>query len=248
MHIKKQKTMNRTVKTIGTALAIMLIALAMPTIASAQENQQPYIDAQAKAEREVTPDELYLSITIKESDYKGKKNLEEMQNLMIKTLRNNGINLEEALSLNFMGSDVSYKIFSKRVVPKSEAKYILKLSDAATMQKIIYQLEDLEISNIELVETKYSKAEQLNIELGIEAMKKAQEQARAFAGAIGQEIGKAISIGSWASQNSPQPRLYKSRAILSEVALNDSTGNNEPTISVSKLTFTVNVNVRFRLM
>lgn len=239
--------MKRTITIIGKTLALMLIILAMPTTVSAQESMQPYIDAQSKVEREVTPDELYLSITIKESDYKGKKTLEEMQKLMIKVLRENNIDIEESLSLNFMGSNVSYRIFSKRVTPKSEAKYILKLSDAATMQNIIYKLESIEISNIELVETKYSKAEQLNIELGIEAMKKAQEQARAFAGAIGQEIGKAITISSWTSHSSPQPRLYKSRAVMSEEVSNDSAGS-EPSISVSKLTFTVNVNVRFQLL
>ena len=69
----------------------------------------------------------------------------------------------------------------------------------------------------------------------------------AFAGAIGQEIGKAISISSWSSHSSPQPRLYKSRAMVTEEGADNAMGGHAPAIPVSKLTYQVNVNVRFEL-
>lgn len=232
---------------LARVFAIAAIALTACSAASAQEIQQPYIDMQSRVEREVTPDELYISITINESDYKGKKSLQEMQDAMIGVLKANRIYIPDCLSIDFMGSTISYKMFSSRVIPKSSAKYILKLSDASIMQKIIYDLEEQGISNIELVETKFTKDEELKTELGIEAMKKAQEQARAFAGAIGQEIGKAISISSWSSHSSPQPRLYKSRAMVTEEGADNAMGGYAPAIPVSKLTYQVNVNVRFEL-
>lgn len=213
----------------------------------AQENNVPYIEMQSRVEREVSPDELYLSIVIKESDYKGKKSLQEMQDAMVGVLKVNRIDVPEALTIDFMGSSVSYKVFSSRVVPRTQATYTLKLTDAAIMQKVIYDLEEQGITNISLVSTKYSNEEALKVEMGVEAMKKAQQQARAFAGAVGQDIGKALSINSWMSQSSPQPRMYKARAISAVEESSNDAVSAAPAIAVSKLTYTINVTVRFEL-
>lgn len=216
------------------------------TTASAQVVNVPSITMQASAERQVTPDEIYISITIRESDYKGKKTLEEMQQAMLGVLKRNRIDIPECLSMNFMGSNVSYTTFRRKPVPQSQATYTLKLYDTSIMQDVIYGLEEVQISNIRLVETKYTKEDSLRNELGIEAMKKAQAEAAALAGAVGQEIGKAISISSWNSHIAPQPLLYKSR---NTVVLNESADSSSPEqqISIAKLTFTVNVDVRFEL-
>lgn len=232
-------------KSIFTIMAIFAFAI-LPIAAIAQNIQQPYIDMQARVEREVSPNELYVTIIIKESDYKGKKSLEQMQNKMLSVLTNNKIDIAESLSLNYMGSNVSYKVFSKRIVPRTEATYTLKLHDATVMQKIIYELETNEITNISLTSTKYTNEDALKTELGVEALKKAQEQARAYAGAIGQEIGKALSISSWSSQNSQQPRMYKSNVMMSANA--DAVAvESAPEISIGKLTYTVTVDVKFEL-
>lgn len=238
----------KAAKFFFATVVIVITTIALPQRVTAQtQNQQAYIDMQARAEREVIPNEIYLTITIKESDYKGKKTLQEMQNAMIGVLKSNKIDIQEALSINYMGSTVSYKLFSSRVTPKSNAKYMLKLNDTETMQKVICDLEEKEISNIELTKTKYTKEEELITELGIEAMKKAQSQARALAGAVDQEIGKALTISSWSSHSAPQPRMYKARnmAMVEESAADITDDSNS--IPVGKLTYQVNVNVRFEL-
>ncbi len=238
--------MEKTLKSIRVTMAAIAILIASNI--SAQTNQQPYIEMQADVKREVTPDELYISITIKESDYKGKKTLAQLQEAMLGVLKKNRIDVPECLTLDFMGSNVSYKIFSSRMIPKSQARYILKLNDATIMQKVIYDLEEADISNIKLEETKYTKEDELKTELGIEAMKKAQAQAMALAGAIGQEVGKAITINSWISQSNPIPRIYKTAARIAtaEDSIDESAGT-PPAVSISKLTYSVNVSVRFEL-
>lgn len=235
-------------KALNLRTVVATMAIAAATIVSAQNPQVPYINMQASAEQQVTPDEIYISITIKESDYKGKATLQDKQQAMLLVLKKNGINIDECLSLNFMGSNVSYKTFSRKPVPQSQATYILKLNDASIMQNVIYNLEEEQISNIQLIETKYTKEDSIRKELGIQAMKKAQEEAASLAGAVGQEIGKAITISSWFSQNSPQPRLYKARNnldTLEESALQIS--NSTPQISIAKITYSVNVDVKFEL-
>ena len=99
------------------ALSAACLLLAAPV--KGQSQAEPYIDMNTTVEREVTPDEIYLKITINENDYKGKKSLEEMQNAMIGALKANRIDIPECLTLNYMGSDISYKLFSKSIKPKT---------------------------------------------------------------------------------------------------------------------------------
>ncbi len=227
------------------ALAVIATAIA-PQEASAQQAAQPYIEMSTTVKREVTPDELYLRISISESDYKGKKSLEQMQEAMLGALKENRIDIPASLTLNYMGSEVSYTSFSKKIKPKSEATYMLRLHDATIMQQVIASLEKRQISDIELSQVKFTKENELRSEMGIEAMRQAKAEAEALAGAVGQKVGKAISISSWMNSGQIMPRLYKSRAniMLDEAVAEEA---QEPVISIGKMTYTYNVNVRFEL-
>ncbi len=233
------KTIRTTIKAV-LACAIIMFVFSQNVKAQAQ----PQIEMRATAERQVTPNEIYVSITIKESDYKGKKSLQEMQKSMIDILKKNNIDISKDLTINYMGSNISYKIFSSKVYPKSEATYELKFYDADKMQNVIYELENAGISNIGLTRTKFTNDEALITELGVEAIKKAQAQAIAYATALDQQIGKAININSWTSQNNPEPRMYKSRT-MDTVASEENIA--EPQISIGKINYTVTVTVIFEL-
>ena len=235
--------MKRNVLTIALVTTLLMTFTANSL---AQSTTQPYIDMSTTVEREVTPDELYLRITINEKEYKGKKSLEEMQDAMIDALKACRIDVSNSLTLNYMDSEISYKAFSKKVMPKTEATYILKLNDATTMQNVIAALEEKQISNISLIRTRYTKEKELKAEMGVEAMQQAKAEAQTLAGAIGQEVGKAITISSWASGNEQQPMMYKARAN----ALEDSLSSDAPVmpiIQIGKITYRFNVSVRFEL-
>lgn len=235
-------------KTIRTTIKALFVCTLM-TFALLQNiyaDTPPRIEMRATAERQVTPNEIYVSITARESNYKGKKTLPEIQEIIIKVLKKNNIDVAKNLTINDMGSSISYKIFSSKVHPRSEATYQVKFDDASIMQKVIYELENEGISNIALVRTKYTNDEALITELGVEAIKKAQAQASAYAGAVGQQIGKAININSWTSQNSIEPRMYKSRS-MNTVALEEADNTVEQQVSIGKITYNVTVTVVFEL-
>lgn len=231
---------------ITTCIMATLFLLAIPTKSTAQTNTDSYIDISTTIEREVTPDELYLQITIREQDYKGKKTLEQMQRAMIEALKANRIDITQSLTINYMGSEIGYKAFSKNIKTQTEATYLLKLNDAATMQNVITSLEQQQISDIELVRTKYTGEKELKSEMGIEAMQQAKAEAQMLAGAIGQEAGKAITISYWMNSGQSQPRLYMKRAQSNEEA-NFDNAISEPVISIGKNTYRFTVNVRFEL-
>ena len=234
-------------KSIAKISLIALLAIA-PAALWAQQDTRAFVTQDAKAERLVTPDELYLSITINEKDNKNKSTIEEMQSKMIQVLKSLKIYVENSLSLNYMGSEISYSTFKRKVTPRTTATYTLKLNNAEVMQRAIELLEKEGITNISLIRTAYSKTDELYNELGAEAMKKAQAQAANLAAAVGQSIGSAININSWNSSNAgAQPRLYKTRAMLDYAAANESVAEEEPQVEIGKITFSVNVTVKFLL-
>ncbi len=237
--------MRKDIITAGIIATLLLFAA--PTDSTAQTTTEAYIDINTTVEREVTPNELYLQITISEKDYKGKKSLEEMQEAMIGALKINRIDIPECLTLNYMGSEVGYKAFSKSIKSQTEATYMLRLNDVATMQSVIASLEERQISDIELVRTRFTGEKELKAEMGIEAMRLAKEEAQMLAGAIGQEAGKALTISYWMNSGQTQPRLYKARMAnaVEDAAVEHPVG--EPMISIGKNTYRFTVNVRFEL-
>ena len=232
---------------ITTGIIATLLLFAMPLAGTAQTTTDTYIDISTTVEREVTPDELYLQITIREKDYKGKKTLEQMQESMIEVLKANRIYISDRLTLNYMGSEIGYKNFSKSIKSQTEATYMLRLNDVPTMQNVIASLEERQISDIELVRTRYTGEKELKRVMGIEAMQTAKAEAQMLAGAIGQEAGKAMTISYWMNSGQTQPRLYKARAqnTSEDVAVENS--SIVPIISIGKNTYRFTVNVRFEL-
>ena len=224
--------------------AIAAFALLIPAIA--QSDNHPYIMQNSTCEQKVTPDELYVSITINEKENKGKKSVEQLQQAMIKELEAIGIDVEKSLTLNDMGSEIAYSTFKRSITPRTSATYMLKLGSAATMQRVIDRLEQQGITNIQLMRTSYSKEQEIFLELGTKAMKQAKQEAASLATAIGQSIGPALSINSNKySSGSAMPRMYKTRNAMLESA--DLAPAEEPEIEIGKITFTVNVNVKFLL-
>ena len=98
-----------------------------------------------------------------------------------------------------------------------------------------------------MVSTKYTGEKELKVEMGVEAMQTAKAEAQVLAGAIGQEVGKAISISYWMNSGQSQPRLYKSKAYDTVEAGIAENSVIEPVISIGKNTYRYTVNVRFEL-
>ena len=241
--------MNRTISKYVAMLFLVALPFVTPTRVDAQNNlpQVPYIDINASAQRKVTPDEIYLVITIKESDYKGKKSLQQVQQTMVDVLKRDGVNIDEQLTVLTMGSSVKLKAFSSKIKSLTTAQYQLKLGSAEDMQTVIADLEKKEISNIVLIETKYSKMKELESELGVEAVKNAQQKARLLATAIGQEAGKAIYINTWGmNSTAPARNLRASKMAVVEDAAAGLV-DTPATLSIAETEYTVTVNVRFEL-
>ena len=71
--------------------------MALPAAAQVQEAFPSYIQVNGRAEKEIMPDEFYLSVIINERDSKGKISVESQQRDMIAALKRLGVNVEKQL-------------------------------------------------------------------------------------------------------------------------------------------------------
>ncbi len=177
----------------------ILLLIGLITICSTAIGQtknfidQPFVETTAKVDTLVTPDRIYLSILISESDTKGRQTVEELEQLMTNKLTAAGIELNNQLVLSDLSSNFKKYFLKKQDILKAKS-YELTVFDAKTAGRVIYELEGIGISNVDLERTEYSKIEELKLELKSKAVQKAKLQAEAMIKPLNQEIGNAIFI------------------------------------------------------
>jgi len=154
---------------------------------------RPYIEVTGKAEMEILPDQIYLSIVINEKDNKGKVLLDQAEKNMISKLEKIHIDTKKDLSVKDMSSNFkNYWIKNSEIMTSKE--YQLMVSNAQTAGKVIQELEKIGISNISIEKVNHSRIDQFRREVKVNAIKVAKEKATDMAQAIGQNAGKAIYI------------------------------------------------------
>ena len=184
-------------------LVFLAAALAMTLAAAAQtqEAYPSYIQVNGRAEKEIVPDEFYLSIVIDERDSKGKISVESQQREMIAALRRQGVDIEKQLKVANLSSE-----FFKKNTSVATAKYQLKLGSAAEVANVRQALDKLGISDVSILRVSHSNIDALKEEVRVEAIRNAQQSARTLAQAIGQTVGKCFYI--WDSNNDIMPAYY----------------------------------------
>ena len=187
-------------------IALFHILLFLSGICLAQTKNfidQPYLETSARVDTLVTPDRIYLKITLQESDTKGRTSLEKLEQRMADRLQDLGIDLEKQLTVSDLSSDFGKYFLRKQEVLK-EKTFTLLLYDAPTAGRVLYELEQIGISNVRLQKTEYAQLDLLKDTLKARAVKRAQQQGRIMTQALGQSLGKAlyISDGGFSIYNS----------------------------------------------
>lgn len=198
-------------------LLLILALLFVVGSAAAQHAEAfpSYVEVTGVAEKEVVPNEIYLSITINERDSKGKISVDEQQRDMIAALKKLGVKPDSQLKMIDLTSN-----YFKRGNALAKAQYELKLGSAVEVAKVWRALDALGISQVTVSKASHTDIEQLKAETRTEAIRAARDNARALAEAIDQTIGKCFWIADYSS---PVRTVYaaanlKSRATVEEAS------------------------------
>ncbi|MBE6189795.1 MAG: DUF541 domain-containing protein [Rikenellaceae bacterium] len=199
---------------------MMLVLAALVVVAASASAQQTeafpsYIEVTGVAEKEVAPNEIYLSITINERDSKGKISVDEQQREMLAALKKLGVKPDSQLKMVDLTSS-----YFKRGNALAKAQYELKLGSAVEVAKVWRALDGLGISQVTVTKVSHTDLEKFKAETRTEAIRAARDNARALAEAIDQKAGKCFWIADYSS---PVRTVYaaanlKSRAMVEEAS------------------------------
>lgn len=174
------------------AFLIMTIFTFAQTNTSMTE-EQPYIEVIGTAEKEVTPDEIYIGIIIREKYVnKAKLTIEEQEEKLKTAIKSLGIDLTNLYLSDANADYVIIRWQKKDVLTKKD--YTLKVSTAATVGEVFLELEKLEITDAFISRVNYSKMDSLRKEVKIQAIKAAKDKADYLLTAIGEQTGKPLVV------------------------------------------------------
>jgi uncharacterized protein YggE len=170
--------------------------------------EQPYIEVTGTAEKEVTPDEIYIGIIIREKYVnKVKVTIEEQEEKLKIAVKSIGIDLTN-LYLSDANADYVKICWQKKDV-LTKKDYTLKVSAATTVGQVFLELEKLEIIDAFISRVNHSKMDSLRKEIKILAIKAAKDKADYLLTAIGEQTGKPLIVKE--NENLPNKTLASVR-------------------------------------
>ncbi|PSL49670.1 hypothetical protein CLV51_1011005 [Chitinophaga niastensis] len=188
---------------------VMLLAaglfFTLSTFAQQTDNKPPVkkIEVNGSAEMEITPDEIYLNITLREY-VKGKTKTEIsiLEKQLQKAVIDAGIAKENFTIENVFGNN--YDWLRKKKDPlefMARKQYRLKLSKLDKVNEILGAVDAEGIENARIASYTSSKMEAYRKEVKIKALQAAKEKAEYMLAAIGNKIDGVIEIQEIGTDN-----------------------------------------------
>lgn len=226
---------------------LMIILVAGISNVFGQKNflDQPYFETSSQADTFVIPDKITIRIIINEADSKNKKSLEEQERSLENVLKKLNIDIEKDLSVSDLASNFRNYFLRGQNIVKLKS-YQLIVHDAVTAGKVLRELEQGGISNVNIEKTEYSKADEIQTILKSIAIKKARAEAEVLASAIHQKLGKALYISDINTAFPVQDKMTRI-VIRGQTSIQADSVPEPIQAEFEKLKFQVLINVKFAL-
>ncbi|MEY3677879.1 MAG: hypothetical protein RI924_20 [Bacteroidota bacterium] len=197
--------------------SLLMLGMVLSTAAQ-QTDLRRKIEVNGTAETELTPDIIYIGISLREfMEGKKKVQIEELEKQLQSAVLKAGIPKE-----NFTINNISAynDVWDRKKNPDflASKQYRIKVSDLHKWNQIINSVNSrgVQYSNIDGYD--HSKIEEFKKELKIKALKNARDKAVYLAEAIAEKVGPALEINESGNEYYPQamhraPMLMKSDAV-----------------------------------
>lgn len=194
-------------------IATLLSASTLASYSQTMDTRRK-IEVLGSAEAEVTPDIIYVNISLKEylvGNTKKKVAIGDLERQLQTAVISGGIPKE-----NFMIDNISSYNWDwtgkKNTDFLAKKQYKIKVTDLSKVNQLISAVDPkgVEYSGIESYD--YSKIETLKKELKIKALQNAKDKASYLVESIGEKLGNSIEIKEINDEYYPTPR-YASRAM-----------------------------------
>lgn len=173
----------------------ILFALALTPAIAQEQVLVKKIEVTGSAEKEIVPDEIYLSISLREYKMKNDRivSIETLENQLAKAVKEMGVREENFQIENIYGNNWWRR---KKDDPEflASKRYRLKLNELNKVNQLISKLDPLGIEYMNISDYSHTRMEEFRKELKIEALKAAKVKAQYLVESIGQTLGEAIEI------------------------------------------------------
>jgi len=221
---------------------IALLTLFVMYTQAQQVDLRRKIEVTGTAELEVTPDIIYISISLKEyMDGKKKIGIESLERALQTAVLKSGIPKE-----NFMVNDIaSYNFNWDRKSPDylASKQYRIKVSDLSKWNQLLAGVDARGLKYSAIESYGYSKLEAVKKELKTQALKAAREKAVYLAEAVGEKVGMALEINEQSNEGYSQPMYRTQMAMKTDAA----GGEAMPDIDFKKIKLTAQIRAVFEL-
>jgi uncharacterized protein YggE len=198
---------------------LLLVITAVSVNAQTATVKEKLIEVSGSAEMEVLPDEIYLSILLREyMNDKSKVRLDEIDKHFMKVLNELKIDKKD-LAIESAAGFYNWDYHKQKGTDFLASKtYLLKLTDLNGYNRLMERLDNKGIHHIYLQRTSHSKIEEYRQKVKIDALKAAKEKAKLMLESIGEQMGEVMFI----KETGNDAYYPMQRAMLSNVAMDGS--------------------------
>lgn len=200
-------------KKILTVLVLFTAVFTAQAQNSLMENSRR-VSTRGYAEREVTPDIIYLSISLKEyyqdGNTKRKVSIETLEKQLFDAAMKNGVKKEDFTIQNIYSYNAETKKKNNELLQSRQ--YRIKVTNLNNLNKMMDEVDAKGLQSTSIAGYDHSQKRQIEKELKTAAVKDARTNADILASADGGTVGKALMINDNSNVNwneiMPQPRMY----------------------------------------
>lgn len=227
---------------------LLLAALLTVTITGFAQtiDQRRKIEVTGSAEQEVTPDIIYVAISLKEyMNGKNKVDISTLERQLQKAVTEAGVAKEDFMINNI--SSYNYIIDKKKKDPDFMAskQYRIKVRDLNAINIILGKVDDKGIQSTGVESYEYSKQGELRKELKVKALQAAREKAGYLLTSIGEKLGGAIEIQE--IDNEPMGRPVYANMMLKSSMGYDAAAPQESNVDFKKIKLNYQVRAVFEI-
>ncbi len=200
-------------KKILTLLVLLTAVVSTQAQNSLMENSRR-VSTRGYAEKEVTPDIIYLSISLKEyyqdGNSKKKVSIETLEKQLFDAAMKNGVRKDDFTIQNIYSYNAETKKKNNELLQSRQ--YRIKVTNLNNLNTMMDEVDPKGLQSTSISGYDHSQKRQIEKELKTAAVKDARTNAEILANADGGSVGKALMINDNSNVNwneiMPQPRMY----------------------------------------
>ncbi|WKN30135.1 SIMPL domain-containing protein [Porifericola rhodea] len=209
------------------------------------------IEVYGKAEKEIIPDEIYFSVTLKEyiGDDKRKVEIDKLERELYNAVRKIGVAEEDFQIENVFGYNYDQYWRNKKKDREdflAQKQYRVKFENLNNINRLFEYLDPKGIQHANISEYSHSQIERYRRELKVEALRNAKEKAEYLLLGIDEKRGEVLEVQEM-DNDYQQPVMYKARS-MAMMDMAESGGMQAPQIDFQTIKIKYEVRAVFKIL